>query len=246
VPPGGGGVSRVAAVRERLADLDWTAIARALDERGYATTPALLTAAECVDLVRLFDDERRFRSTIDMERYRFGVGRYRYFAAPLPRLVAELRQHAYRHLAPVAERWARAMGSGERYPPELAAFLERCAAHGQRRPTPLLLRYTAGGYNCLHQDLYGAVAFPLQITCVLSRRGVDYTGGELVLVEQRPRAQSRAEVITLERGEAIVFPNRHRPVAGARGTYRVNVRHGVGRVHEGERVSLGVIFHDAE
>ena len=134
----------------------------------------------------------------------------------------------------------------ERFPPALGAYIARCAAHGQTRPTPLLLRYTAGGYNCLHQDLYGALAFPLQVTCVLSRRGADYAGGEILLVEQRPRAQSRGEVIVLERGEAVIFPNRHRPVAGARGTYRVTVRHGVSRVHAGERLSLGIIFHDAE
>jgi hypothetical protein len=233
-------------VRERLAGLDWTALARDLDERGHATTPPLLTAAECAALVRLLPDDRHFRSTIDMARYRFGVGRYRYFAAPLPALVGELRRHAYRHLAPIAERWSRALGASEGYPPELPDFLARCAAHGQRRPTPLLLHYTAGGYNCLHQDVYGAVAFPLQLTCALSRRDVDYGGGELLLVEQRPRAQSRGEAITLERGEAIIFPNRYRPVAGARGTYRVTVRHGVSRIHRGERVTLGVIFHDAE
>ena len=182
-----------------------------------------------------------------MARLRFGVGEYKYFAAPLPPLVAALRVDLYRHLAPIANRWMEAMGVvAERFPPALGAYLARCAAHGQTRPTPLLLRYTAGGYNCLHQDLYGALAFPLQVTCVLSRRGADYAGGEILLVEQRPRAQSRGEVIVLERGEAVIFPNRHRPVAGARGTYRVTVRHGVSRVTAGERVSLGVIFHDAE
>jgi len=181
-----------------------------------------------------------------MARLRFGMGEYKYFAAPLPALVAALRAHLYRHLAPIADRWMAAMGVVERFPPELGAYLARCAAHGQTRPTPLLLRYTAGGYNCLHQDLYGALAFPLQLTCVLSRRGTDYAGGELLLVEQRPRAQSRAEVVVLERGEAVIFPNRHRPVAGARGTYRATVRHGVSRVTAGERLSLGIIFHDAE
>ena len=181
-----------------------------------------------------------------MARLRFGVGEYRYFATPLPPLVATLRAHLYRHLAPIANRWMEAMGVAERFPPDLGAYLARCAAHGQTRPTPLLLRYTAGGYNCLHQDLYGALAFPLQLTCVLSRRGTDYAGGELLLVEQRPRAQSRAEVVVLERGEAVIFPNRHRPVAGARGTYRATVRHGVSRVTAGERLSLGIIFHDAE
>ena len=234
-------------IQERLARLDWEAIARSLDERGSATTPALLDAGECAALVRLWADERRFRSRVDMARLRFGVGEYKYFAAPLPPLVAGLRVHLYRHLAPIANRWMEAMGVvAERFPPALGAYLARCAAHGQTRTTPVLLRYTAGGYNCLHQDLYGALAFPLQLTCVLSRRGADYAGGELLLVEQRPRAQSRAEVVVLERGEAVIFPNRHRPVAGARGSYRATVRHGVSRVTAGERLSLGIIFHDAE
>jgi hypothetical protein len=233
-------------VADRLARLDWSAIAESLDERGYATTPPLLDAGECAELIRIYADERRFRSRIDMARYRFGVGEYRYFAEPLPRAVAALRTHVYRRLAPIANRWAGALGLSERYPPDLGDYLDRCAASGQTRPTPLLLRYTAGGYNCLHQDLYGALAFPLQLTCVLSQHGRDYTGGEILLVEQRPRAQSRGEVITLERGEAVVFPSRHRPVAGARGTYRATVRHGVSRLHSGERTSLGVIFHDAE
>jgi hypothetical protein len=194
----------------------------------------------------MFADDGRFRSRIDMARYRFGVGEYKYFAEPLPRTVAALRAHAYRRLAPIANRWAETLGLRERYPPDLDGYLARCAASGQRRPTPLLLRYAAGGYNCLHQDLYGALAFPLQLTCVLSQHGADYTGGEILLVEQRPRAQSRGDVVTLARGEAVIFPNRHRPVAGARGVHRVTVRHGVSRVHAGERTSLGVIFHDAE
>ncbi len=181
-----------------------------------------------------------------MARFRFGVGEYKYFAAPLPPLVAALRAHLYRRLAPIANRWQEALGAAERFPDALAEYLARCAAHGQTRPTPLLLRYTAGGYNCLHQDLYGALAFPLQVTCVLGRRGADYTGGEILLVEQRPRAQPRGSVIVLERGAAVVFPNRYRPVAGARGAYRANLRHGVSRIAAGERLSLGVIFHDAE
>ena len=160
--------------------------------------------------------------------------------------MAALRTALYRRLAPVANRWMGALGSTERYPPDLATYLARCAAHGQTRPTPLLLRYTAGGYNCLHQDLYGALAFPLQVTCVLSQVGVDYAGGEILLVEQRPRAQSRGAVIVLARGEAVIFPNRHRPARGARGYFRVTVRHGVSRLHSGERLSLGIIFHDAE
>ena len=180
-----------------------------------------------------------------MERYRFGVGEYKYFAAPLPPLVAALREAFYARLAPIANAWMEALGADARYPDALGAYLARCAEHGQRRPTPLLLHYTAGGYNCLHQDLYGALAFPLQVTCVLSEAGKDYTGGELLLVEQRPRAQSRGAAIVLARGEALIFPNRFRPVAGARGAYRVTVRHGVSPVHSGARTSLGIIFHDA-
>src|SRR5256712_2006887 len=241
----GRGIAR-RSIQERFARLDWEAIARSLDERGCATTPALLDAGECTALGRLWADERRFRSRIDMARLRFGVGEYRYFAAPLPPLVATLRAHLYRHLAPIANRWMETMDVAERFPPDLGAYLARCAAHGQTRPTPLLLRYTAGGYNCLHQDLYGALAFPLQLTCVLGRRGRDYAGGELLLVEQRPRAQSRAEVVVLERGQAATFPHRPRPGAGARGTHPVTARHGVSRVIAGERLSLGIIFHDAE
>jgi hypothetical protein len=179
-----------------------------------------------------------------MARHRFGEGEYKYFAAPLPPLVAALRTQIYPRLVPVANRWAAALGT-DPYPPTLAAYLARCAAAGQRRPTPLLLRYAAGGYNCLHQDLYGALAFPLQLTCVLSEVGEDYSGGEFLLVEQRPRSQSRGEAIVLRRGDAIVFATRHRPVAGARGSYRVTMRHGVSRLRSGERMSLGIIFHDA-
>jgi len=237
------GASDVAA---RVAALDWDAIGRALDDIGHACTPPLLGAAECEALIEMFGEDRRFRSTVDMGRYRFGEGQYRYFAEPLPPLVAELRTSLFPRLAPIANRWATALGAAERYPNDLAGWLATCAAKGQERPTPLLLRYVAGGYNCLHQDLYGALAFPLQVTIALSRPGADYDGGEFLLVEQRPRAQSRGEAIVLERGTAIVFPNRHRPVAGARGAYRVSVRHGVSRVRGGERLALGIIFHDAE
>lgn len=233
-------------MKDRIARLDWPALERSLDERGCASTPPLLGRDECAELVRLFDEERRFRSRIDMARFRFGLGEYKYFAEPLPRVVAALRVHVYRRLAPIANRWSEALGLPDRYPPELDAWLARCAAAGQIRPTPLLLRYTAGGYNCLHQDLYGALAFPLQLTCVLGQADEDFTGGEILLVEQRPRAQSRGEVLTLARGEAVIFPNRWRPVAGTRGTYRVTVRHGVSTVRAGTRTSLGIIFHDAE
>jgi hypothetical protein len=206
----------------------------------------LLTSEEADAIAASYGDDARFRSTIDMARYRFGEGEYRYFAEPLPPLVAELRRGFFPRLAPIANRWTAAFGTAERFPTDLKAWLARCAAKGQRRPTPLLLRYVTGGFNCLHQDVYGALVFPLQVTIALSEHGRDYDGGEFLLVEQRPRAQSRGEAIVLGRGAAIVFPNRHRPVAGAHGTYRATVRHGVSRIRKGERLALGIIFHDAE
>ncbi|MBI3030472.1 MAG: 2OG-Fe(II) oxygenase [Candidatus Rokubacteria bacterium] len=232
-------------LEERLASLDWKAIEGSLWGHGYAKTPPLLTAGECAELVALYGDEGRFRSRVDMARYRFGLGEYKYFADFLPTVVQALRVHAYPFLAPVADRFMEALGSRQRFPPDFATFLAYCARRGQRKPTPLLLRYEAGGYNCLHQDLYGEVVFPLQLTCLLSRRGADFEGGEFLLVEQRPRAQSRGEVVPLDQGEAVIFATRHRPVAGARGYYRANLRHGVSRVLSGTRVSLGVIFHNA-
>ena len=233
-------------IAERLRRLDWKAIEGSLWEHGYAKTPPILTAEECAELVALYGDDGRFRSRVDMARYRFGVGEYQYFAVPLPAVVESLRVHAYPFLAPIAGRFMEALGSRERFPPDLKGFLTRCARSGQRKPTPLLLRYEAGGYNCLHQDLYGDVVFPLQLTCLLSRRGADFEGGEFLLVEQRPRAQSRGEGVPLEQGEAVIFATRHRPVAGARGYYRANLRHGVSRVLSGTRYSLGVIFHNAK
>ena len=230
----------------RLAGVDWDAVGRALDDAGHACTRAILTADECAELVALYADPTRFRSRIDMARYRFGVGEYKYLAHPLPPVVASLRQHAYPPLAAIANRWAALLGDRHRYPADLEAFRAVCARAGQTRPTPLLLRYEPGGYNCLHQDLYGAIAFPLQITVMLSRPDRDFTGGEFLLVEQRPRAQSRGEVVRLERGDAVIFATRHRPVEGARGHYRATLRHGVSRVTSGLRYTLGVIFHDAE
>jgi hypothetical protein len=232
-------------IAARMARLDWEALERSLSEWGWAKTPPLLTPAECAELVALYPDDARFRSRIDMARYRFGVGDYKYFAAPLPPLVVELRRHFYPRLAPVANRWEQALGSRHRYPPDLDGLLALCRRAGQTKPTPLLLHYEAGGYNCLHQDLYGEVAFPLQVTVFLSRRGADYEGGEFLLVEQRPRAQSRGEVIPTEQGEAVIFTTRYRPVAGARGWYRASMRHGVSRVTRGSRYTLGIIFHDA-
>ena len=234
-----------ASIAARLGRLRWREVEAALEERPYASLGRLLTSAECRRLIALYPDDTRFRSRIDMERHRFGVGDYKYFAHPLPAVVEELRAAAYPHLSRVANRWAQALGRSERYPPKLDDYLARCHAAGQTRPTPLLLRYEAGGYNALHQDLYGDLAFPLQLAVFLSRPGRDYTGGEFLLVEQRPRAQSVGEALRYGEGEAIVFANRHRPVRGARGFYRAAVRHGVSRVRSGRRFTLGVIFHDA-
>jgi hypothetical protein len=233
------------SVAERLAGLDWPALGASLDEWGYGRTPPLLTATECAELRSLYHDEARFRSRVDMARFRFGIGEYKYLADPLPPLVAELREHAYPPLALVANRWESALRTRVRHPADLAGLLALCARRGQRKPTPLLLRYEPDGYNCLHQDLYGDVVFPLQLTVLLSEPGKDFAGGEFLLVEQRPRAQSRGSVVHLEQGEAVIFTTRHRPVRGARGAYRAAMRHGVSRLLAGERYTLGVIFHNA-
>ena len=234
-----------ASIVDRVAALDWERIARDLDAQGYATTGAILRAAECAELIALYPDRDRFRSRVVMERHSYGVGEYKYFARPMPPLVEDLRIAMYRELAATANRWAERMRSSDSYPASLDEFFKVCAAHGQTRPTPLILRYEQGGHNCLHQDLYGEVAFPLQFTCALSRRGRDFEGGELLLVEQRPRAQSRGEAIALDAGEGIIFANRYRPSAGARGYHRVNMRHGVSTIKSGVRYAMGVIFHDA-
>jgi hypothetical protein len=240
------GESRVSAsIAERLARLDWAAIGASLDACGYARTPVLLTAAECADLRALYAEDGRFRSRVDMARYRFGVGEYKYFANPLPAAVRELREHAYPPLAVVANRWEAALKTRVRHPADLAGLAALCARRGQRKPTPLLLRYDAGGYNCLHQDIYGDVVFPIQLTVLLSEPGKDFEGGEFLLVEQRPRAQSQGSVVHLEQGEAVIFTTRYRPAAGARGYYRTNMRHGVSRILSGERYTLGIIFHNA-
>jgi hypothetical protein len=229
----------------RIAALDWAAIAAALDAYGCATTGQLLTADECAALAARYDDEALFRSRIIMGRHGFGRGEYKYFAYPLPDEVAMLRSALYPPLATIANRWNEAMGVDLRFPAEHPAFLKRCHAAGQTKPTPLLLRYAAGDYNCLHQDLYGEHVFPLQVTLLLSQPGADFSGGEFLLTEQRPRMQSRAEVVPLGLGEGVIFPVHHRPVAGTRGTYRVTMRHGVSRLRSGQRQTLGVIFHDA-
>jgi uncharacterized protein len=234
-------------VASRVARLDWTALRAALDDRGFAVTEPLLDGAECDALAGLFDDEPRFRSTVEMARHRFGDGRYRYFAHPLPSPIGELREAFYERLAPVANAWsARLGGSADAFPAQHDGLLERCRAAGQERPTPLLLRYGAGDWNALHQDLYGDVFFPFQVLTVLSEPGVDFDGGEFVLVEQRPRAQSRAHAISPPRGGFVIFPTRERPNAGARGFHRVGLRHGVSTVTRGSRTALGIIFHDAK
>jgi hypothetical protein len=236
--------AKTAPIAARIAALDWEAIAADLDARGAATTGPILTAAECDALTGLYDDESRFRSHVRMARHGFGSGEYKYFARPLPEAVAALRETLYPQLAATAHRWQSALGAAD-YPRSLSAFLKQCRAAGQNRPTPLLLKYAAGDYNCLHQDLYGALAFPLQATILLSRPDREFTGGEFIMTEQRPRMQSRAEVVTLRQGEAVLFAVNQRPVAGKRGTYRVTMRHGVSRIRSGQRFALGVIFHDA-
>ncbi|HSZ50993.1 MAG TPA: 2OG-Fe(II) oxygenase [Caulobacteraceae bacterium] len=229
----------------RLDSLDWEAIEGALFDQGHARIPGLLGARTCEDLAALYDDDQLFRSRIVMAKHAYGSGEYRYFADPLPPVVAALRESLYARLAPVGDRWNEAMRIKRRYPADLAAFRTQCHASGQTRPTPLLLRYREGDYNRLHQDIYGEHVFPLQVVALLSQPGKDFTGGELVLTEQRARMQSRAEVVDLGQGDAVIFAVRERPVAGARGMSRAILRHGVSRVRSGLRHTLGVIFHDA-
>ncbi|MCK1479782.1 2OG-Fe(II) oxygenase [Bradyrhizobium sp. 197] len=225
--------------------LDWPQIAGDLDAQGCAVLKGLLTPEQCRATAALYPDDTHFRSRIVMGRHGFGRGEYKYFSYPLPDLIAQLRPTLYAHLQGVANRWNEAMGIDIRYPAAHAAFLKRCHEAGQARPTPLLLQYEAGDYNCLHQDLYGEHVFPLQVAILLSEPERDFTGGEFVLTEQRPRMQSRAEVVPLTQGDAVAFAVHHRPVQGTRGTYRVNLRHGVSRIRSGQRHTVGVIFHDA-
>jgi hypothetical protein len=231
--------------RPALPEPDWRAVAESLDTRGYAVVGSLLDPATCQSLAARYGDDGGFRSHVIMQRHAFGRGEYKYFRYPLPDPVGMLREALYPHLVPVANRWRAALGEEGRFPPSLASYLRECHAAGQKRPTPLLLKYEADDYNCLHQDLYGALVFPLQLTVLLSAPGEDFTGGEFLLVEQRPRMQSKAEVVPLRQGEAVIFAVHHRPVQGTRGVYRVNLRHGVSRVSSGRRFTLGVIFHDA-
>jgi hypothetical protein len=239
-PADGGGVGR------RVASIDWAQVAADLDMSGWAALGPVLPTDACDTLAGLYGNDGSFRSTIVMARHGFGRGEYKYFAYPLPDIVAALRPALYAPLVSIANRWNEAMGVAVRYPAAHADFIKRCHAAGQKRPTPLLLRYGPGDYNCLHQDLYGEHVFPLQVVILLSEPGKDFTGGELVLTEQRPRMQSRAEVVPLKRGDAAVFAVHHRPVQGTRGFYRVTMRHGVSRLISGRRYTAGIIFHDAK
>jgi len=240
--------SAVAATspEERIGLVCWEAAAGDLDRYGAAVLPRLITAKECRAITALYEHEQHFRSHVVMARHGFGKGEYRYFRYPLPALIGGLRSALYPRLAPIANAWNARMGIVRRYPEAHAQFLGLCHDAGQLRPTPLLLKYVAGDYNCLHQDLYGALAFPLQVAVLLSEPGRDFTGGEFVLAEQRPRMQSRPEVVLLGQGDAVVFAVSNRPVEGRKGSYRVNLRHGVSRVRSGRRHTLGIIFHDAE
>jgi hypothetical protein len=233
------------SIATRIAGLEWDRIDHDLDQQGWATTGPLLTSAECAETANAYDDEGLYRSRVVMARHGFGRGEYRYFAYPLPPLIQQLRSALYERLVPIANRWRLALGNDDAFPAEHADYLEQCHAAGQRRPTPLILRYGPGDYNCLHQDLYGELNFPLQAAFLLSEPGTDFIGGELVLTEQRPRMQSRVTVVPLRAGEAVIFAVNHRPVQGTRGTYRVAMRHGVSPLREGRRHTLGIILHDA-
>jgi uncharacterized protein len=232
-------------LEERLERVAWQGVEEQLDELGYATTGPLLSAEECRGVARMYGEAARFRSRIVMRRHAFGEGEYQYFAYPLPGLVAGLRELTYPRLVAIANRWQEALGLSRRYPEAIDAYLKACHAAGQKRPTPLLLKYGAGDYNRLHQDLYGELNFPLQMAILLSAPGRDFEGGEFVLAEQRPRTQLRAEVVPLGQGEAVIFAVNFRPTRGSRGFYRLAMRHGVSRVRSGSRYTLGIIFHDA-
>jgi hypothetical protein len=234
-----------ASIGNRIDSLNWTRIAMDLDEQGKALIPCLLSPDECDALAGQYDNDDLYRSRVVMARHGFGRGEYKYFRYPLPNIVQELRTAIYPQLVPVANRWHQALNIDVRFPDKHAAFIERCHHAGQVRPTPLILKYGAGDYNCLHQDLYGEHVFPLQVAILLSQPGHDFTGGEFVLTEQRPRMQSRPMVVPLRQGDAVVFAVHYRPVQGTRGAYRVNMRHGVSCLRSGHRHTVGVIFHDA-
>jgi uncharacterized protein len=228
-------------------EIDWEQTRSDLDQRGFALLSGVLAKQACEEIAAYYNDERRFRSRIEMSRYSFGQGEYKYFNYPLPSVVQQLRTMIYAELASLANQWADRIGSNRlRYPESLSEFIEGCHRAGQKRPTPLLLKYGPGDFNCLHQDLYGEIVFPFQVTFFLSQYGRDFTGGEFVFAEQRPRRQSRAEVLSPDQGDAVMFSVHHRPVRGANGYYRANLRHGVSTIHSGERYTLGIIFHDAK
>ncbi len=232
-------------IAERLESLAWDRIHAELDQRGWSLTGPLLSAGECSRLIDFYPTDARFRNTVVMARHGYGRGEYRYFDYPLPDPVAALRPALYERLVPIANRWRPGLGAAAPFPPTHAEYLEQCHEVGQTRPTPLILRYGPGDYNCLHQDLYGDLIFPLQVAVLLSEPGKDFTGGELVLTEQRPRMQSRVSVVPIQAGEAVIFAVNHRPVQGSRGTYRVTMRHGVSELLSGSRYTLGIILHDA-
>jgi hypothetical protein len=231
---------------DNLAHLDWSQLEQDLNTRGHAVLESLLSADDCRGLADLYPEASIFRSKVVMARHGFGRGEYQYFAYPLPRMIQDLRTALYRCLAPIANRWNTELGVEVGYPPTHEGFLRRCHEAGQRKPTPLLLQYDVDDYNCLHQDVYGEHVFPLQVAVLLSEPDVDFTGGEFVMTEQRPRMQSRVDVVPLQQGDGVVFTVRSRPVQGSRGVYRVNLRHGVSRVRSGRRHTMGIIFHDAE
>jgi hypothetical protein len=233
------------AVAERIDGLDWPQFERELDAHGWAMIPGLLPSGECAGVIDLYDRAEPFRKEVDMQRHGFGAGQYKYFAYPLPDLIQDLRQNLYPRLAPTANRWAGLLGRPAAFPANLETWLEHCHRAGQSKPTPLVLRYGPGDYNRLHQDLYGEHVFPIQVAILLSQPERDFTGGEFVLAEQRPRMQSKVEVIPLTQGDAVAFAVHHRPARGTRGAYRVNLRHGVSRLRSGSRTTLGIIFHDA-
>lgn len=233
-------------IKARVENLDWESIQNELDEQGFAKLPAILTKEECEFFMEMYGEEESYRTTINMTRYRFGNGEYKYFSYPLPDILQHLRESFYLELAKTANRWLSYLKKTEQYPEQLQDFLNTCEEFNQTRPTPLLLKYETGGFNCLHQDLYGDLFFPFQVVFVLNQREKDFSGGESLIVEQIPRAQSRGHVITLEQGSALIFPTNHRPVLGKKGYYKNTVRHGVSTVISGERYGLGIIFHDSK
>jgi hypothetical protein len=238
--------AQTVAIESRVSAVEWALVAAQLDAHGWAMLEGMLSAEECQAIAGLYESGGRFRNHVVMARHGFGRGEYKYFSYPLPDIIGDLRTAIYPRLTPTANRWNRAMGIDVQYPAEHAEFLVRCRAAGQTRPTPLLLQYGKDDFNCLHQDLYGAHVFPFQVAFLLSQPGKDFTGGEFVLTEQRPRMQSRVEVVPLRQGDGVIFAVHHRPVKGTRGVYRVNLRHGVSRVRSGHRHTAGVIFHDAQ